>query len=100
MKQNHYLKPTSFDNWSQDYVVNEITKEHLSALYNLCRQCCMRELLKEEITPHLAALGEHKEKVKMLGNGLVRALTIKDQGLRYDSIMGCLEGIYFQFGAR
>ena len=87
------------DNWSQGALANEVTKEHLTALYNLCRQCCMREVLKEELVPHLDALGEHEEKVRMLGKSLVRALKIENQGLRRDSVMGCLEGIYFQFGA-
>lgn len=86
-----------FDNWSQDYILNQTEKEHLTALYNLCKQCCDREVTEDELRPHLDYLGQHREKVGQLGKSLIRALRIENQGLRYDSVMGGLEGIFNQF---
>lgn len=98
MSNHHYTKSLPFDNWSQDYVVNEIDKEHLQALYNLCRQCCIREVQPEELQPYLITLEQDNEKVGRLGRSLIKSLGITNQGLRYDSVMGGLEGIFNQVG--
>ena len=98
MSYQHYVKSQPFDRWSQEYRMNEITKEHLTRLYNLCRQCGDREILIEEIQVPLDALGQDQEKVKSLGRSLTRALKIENLNLRHASVMGLVEGIFVQFG--
>ena len=98
MTYQQYIEPSSLNSLSKGLVVSKTDRDHLQALFDICRQCCIRVVFEEEIHPHIDHLSQRTDKVRRLGKSLIRNLKIENQKLRHDSVMGCLEGIFIQFG--
>jgi hypothetical protein len=98
MTYQQHLEPSTLISLSLNKVVNKVDRGHLESLSDICRQCYTREVFEEEIHPYINHLSQHNDKVQRLGQSLIRNLKIENQKLRHDSVMGCLEGIFIQFG--
>ncbi|MBL4802079.1 MAG: hypothetical protein JKY45_09300 [Emcibacter sp.] len=87
-----------FDDWSQDYVVDQTILDHLNALQRICEQCQNREIFADELEPILTALRKENEAVTMLAARLQKCLSIENQTIRMHDVMWCVERIKIQFG--
>jgi len=99
MSYHHYKKQLPFAGaWQDDYVYHAKIEEQLERLHRICSQTRNRPILEEQLQPSLDYLGKDRDKVQMLGKRIIKDLQIEDPNRRHEFVMGCVDGIFRQFG--